>query len=401
MLTNSGHLTYCTNIHSGEKWEDHFNELQKNFPGIKKELSPDKPMGMGLRLANAASIELIKEKNLKAFKQWLNENNTYVFTMNGFPYGNFHDTRVKDDVHTPDWSTPERVEYTIRLFEILKELLPEGMDGGVSTSPLTYRRWFSQEDTFKNAMDSCTNNVILVAEHLIKMHRSTGVVFHLDIEPEPDGMLQTGTEFIYWFKNILLKNGCKKIADKFEISLSEAKELLKAHIRLCYDVCHFAIGYEPHEEMIRQTVESGINIGKLQISAALKAPMDKDVLNRQNIKENFSKYNEPIYLHQVVAKKNNDELLRYADLPEALSDADNAEVNEWRAHFHVPVFKEDFGLLKSTQKDIIEVLCLQKDKNFTNHLEVETYTWDVLPASLKLPLQQSVIRELQWIAQQL
>ena len=142
MLTNSGHLTYCTNIHSGEKWEDHFNELQKNFPGIKKELSPDKPMGMGLRLANAASIELIKEKNLNAFKQWLNENNTYVFTMNGFPYGNFHDTRVKDHVHTPDWSTPERVEYTIRLFEILKELLPEGMDGGVSTSPLTYRRWF-------------------------------------------------------------------------------------------------------------------------------------------------------------------------------------------------------------------------------------------------------------------
>ena len=401
MLTNSGHLTYCTNIHSGEKWEDHFNELQKNFPGIKKELSPDKPMGMGLRLANAASIELIKEKNLNAFKQWLNENNTYVFTMNGFPYGNFHDTRVKDHVHTPDWSTPERVEYTIRLFEILKELLPEGMDGGVSTSPLTYRRWFPQEDTFKNAMDSCTNNVILVAEHLIKMHRSTGVVFHLDIEPEPDGMLQTGTEFIYWFKNVLLKNGCKKIADKFKVSLSEAEELLKAHIRLCYDVCHFAIGYEPHEEMIRQTVESGINIGKLQISAALKAPMDKDVLNRQNIKENFSKYNEPIYLHQVVAKKNNDELLRYADLPEALSDVDNAEVNEWRAHFHVPVFKEEFGLLKSTQKDIIEVLCLQKDKNFTNHLEVETYTWDVLPASLKLPLQQSVIRELQWIAQQL
>ena len=401
MLTNSGHLTYCTNIHSGEKWEDHFNELQKNFPGIKKELSPDKPMGIGLRLANAASIELIKEKNLSAFKQWLNENDAYVFTMNGFPYGNFHDTRVKDNVHTPDWSTTERLEYTIRLFEILKELLPAGMDGGVSTAPLTYRRWFQQEDAFKNAMKLCTDKVIFVAEHLIQMHQSTGTVFHLDIEPEPDGMLETGAEFIHWFKNDLLPNAREKIATKFNVSVSEAEDLLKAHITLCYDVCHFAIGYEPHEEMIRQTLEAGIKIGKLQISAALKAPMGTEIANRQNIKENFAKYNEPIYLHQVVAKKNNGEVIRYPDLPEALSDADNTDVKEWRAHFHVPVFKEDFGLLKSTQKDIEEVLRLQKDKNFTNHLEVETYTWDVIPASLKLPLQQSVARELQWIVPQL
>jgi hypothetical protein len=401
MLTNSGHLTYCTNIHSGEKWTDHFNEIQKNFPGIKKELSPGKPMGIGLRLSNKASIELSEQQNRDIFKQWLHENDAYVFTMNGFPYGDFHDTRVKDHVHTPDWSTSERLAYTIRLFEIFKELLPAGMDGGVSTSPLTYRRWFPQDNAFKNAMRLCTDNVILVAEHLIEIHQWTGVVFHLDIEPEPDGMLQTGKEFIHWYKNDLLPQGGKKIAAKFNVSRSEAEELLRTHICLCYDVCHFAIGYEPHLDIIRETLDSGIKIGKLQISAALKALMGKGVSNRQNIKESFSKYNEPVYLHQVVAKKYNDELIRYPDLPEALADFDNPEVNEWRAHFHVPVFEEDFGVLQSTQKDIEEVLRLQKDNSFTNHLEVETYTWEVIPAALKLPLQQSVIRELQWIVPQL
>ena len=397
MLTNSGHLTYCTNIHSGENWKDHFNEIRKNFQGIKQKLSPGKPMGIGLRLSNIASIDLIEKGNLEVFKQWLDENEAYVFTMNGFPYGSFHDTRVKDQVHAPDWTTNERVAYTIRLFQILKDLLPAGTEGGISTSPLSYKHWFKTDDALINAMKLSTNNIVLIVENLIEIHQSTGKLLHLDIEPEPDGILETGKEFIDWFKNDLLNVGAKKIAATFNVSIVSAEELLKEHIRLCYDVCHFAIGYEPHEEIIREVADSGIQIGKLQISAALKGAMNNDISQRQNIKESFSKYNEPTYLHQVVAKKNNGELLRYPDLPEALSDYDNAEVNEWRAHFHVPIFEEDFGSLQSTQKDIEDVLRLQKEMNFTNHLEVETYTWEVLPGVLKLPLQDSVTRELQWV----
>lgn len=397
MLTNSGHLTYCTNIHSGENWKDHFNEIKKNFMGIKKELSPDKPLGIGLRLSNVASIELIEERNMEVVKQWLSENDAYVFTMNGFPFGSFHNTRVKDQVHAPDWTTQERIDYTIRLFEILKDLLPGETDGGISTSPLSYKLWYKNEDALKNARKICTNNIVIVAEKLIEIYQSTGKILHLDIEPEPDGMLETGQEFLHWFKNDLLTDGAKKIAAKFKVSISKAEELVREHVRLCYDVCHFAIGYENHEVVIQEILKSGIKIGKLQISAALKGAMNKDILLRPNIKESFSKYNEPTYLHQVVAKKNNDELLRYPDLPEALSDYDNPDVNEWRAHFHVPIFEENFGSLQSTQKDIEEVLQLQKDINFTSHLEVETYTWEVLPGLLKLPLLESVIRELQWV----
>lgn len=392
-----GHLTYCTNIHAGESWPDHFAALQNYFPSIKEQISPNYPMGIGLRLSNEASIELIKEENLNNFKQWLQENNAYVFTMNGFPYGNFHRTKVKENVHTPDWLTEDRVAYTNRLFNILASLLPEGMDGGVSTNPISYRKWFQTPEKFQSAKKSGTENMIRVIENLIQINKSTGKILHLDVEPEPDGILETGEEFIHWFENDLLKTGIPLIEKKLNISSKEAKELIRQHLRLCYDVCHFAIGYEPHKKIIQQLLQRKIKVGKIQISTALKASINPG--NKIKIKDAFANFNEPTYLHQVVAKMNDEKLLRYPDLPEAINDNQDDEVREWRAHFHVPVFAKDFGLLASTQDEIVEVLTIQKNNLFTQHLEVETYTWEVLPQHLKLPIGESICRELKRVQQ--
>lgn len=398
MLTNAGHLTYCSNIHAGENWPDHFEALKKYFPAVKRELSPDKPMGIGLRLSNEASLELVQAEPLAFFKDWLKANDAYVFTMNGFPYGGFHHIRVKDQVHTPDWTTEDRVAYTIRLFKILEELLPDGMDGGVSTSPLSYRYWFQTADSLNAAREKATGNILRIAAELIRIQKTSGKCLHLDIEPEPDGLMETGAEFIDWFENELLPSGISMLPEKLNIPASEVVALLKAHIRLCYDVCHFAIGYEPQEKVIAQLKEKGIQIGKIQISAALKAGIGP-AFNRTAIKEAFSGYNEPVYLHQVVARKKDGSLLRYPDLMEALADYEHPGVTEWRAHFHVPVFSQEFGVLQSTQQNIREVLEIQKKNPVTQHLEVETYTWEVLPPLLKLPLQDSIIRELQWVTE--
>ena len=399
MLTKSGHLTYCTNIHAGESWPDHFDALKKNFPSIKEKFSPNDPMGIGLRLSNEASIELIKKENLSEFKKWLKAHHSYVFTMNGFPYGGFHNTIVKDQVHAPDWRTEERVDYTIRLFHILTALLPSGMDGGVSTSPLSYRLWFKTAEKLHAARETSTKNIIKIIENLIQINKFTGKILHLDIEPEPDGLLETGTEFIEWFENDLLPLGIPVIKSKFDVSHQHAEDLIKEHLRLCYDVCHFAIGYEPHKQIIENIINRGIKIGKIQISTALKAGMNSSENDWRSIKQSFERFNEPTYLHQVIAKTTDGKLLRYADLPDALMENNQHHTREWRAHFHVPIFTEKFGLLSSTQDEIIEVLSLQKMSPFTQHLEVETYTWEVLPRELKLPLQDSIIRELQWVKQ--
>lgn len=397
MKVNTGHLTYCTNIHPGKNWSDDFKALQENFPIIKQSVAPDLPLGLGLRLSNISSLELAKDDALTEFKQWLKENEAYVFTMNGFPYGEFHRTVVKEDVHTPDWTTDARRDYTIRLFRILQSLLPEGMDGGISTSPLSYRHWFKTTDDLDQAKRTATLNVIEVIKELIAIAKQTGQIMHLDLEPEPDGILETGREFIDWFENDLLPLGIPAIENSFNVDSDEAASLIKKHLCLCYDVCHFAIGFEAHNEVLKELELKDIKVGKIQISAALKADLNKPEEEKQRIKSSFQTFNEPTYLHQVVALKKDGGLIRYSDLTPALDDFENHETTQWRAHFHVPISIKEIGVLESTQDDITTVLELQKNAPFTNHLEVETYTWEVLPEQLKLPIAQSISNELNWV----
>ena len=190
MVTSYGHLTYCTNIHGGEKWEDHFQLLKEHFPKVKQAVSSGRPMGLGLRLSNLASKALLDRDNLGELKDWLANEDGYVFTMNGFPFGDFHEDVVKAHVHAPDWTTPERLQYTTRLFDILAELLPQGMDGGVSTSPLAYRHWYNEsENTWQAMRERTTQQVAEVALYLTRLYHEQGKVLHLDIEPEPDGVL--------------------------------------------------------------------------------------------------------------------------------------------------------------------------------------------------------------------
>ncbi len=398
MKTPSGQLTYCSNIHAGESWHDHFAALRKFIPQVKQKVSPGDVFGIGLRLSNAASIDILKDGALNEFKKWLTETDTYVFTMNGFPYGGFHNTVVKDQVHAPDWTTRERVDYTKRLFDILSQLLPHGMEGGISTSPLTYRHWHIPAE-LPQIFTATTNAIIEIVKHLHTIHVTTGKLLHLDIEPEPDGLLETGPEFIDWYKQYLLPMGIAALK-KNGVPEAEAVSIIKRHIQLCYDVCHFAVGYESHAAVVQQLAAEGIRTGKIQISAAVKAPMASGK-NRETVVNSFRNFNEPTYLHQVVARKKNGGLKRYRDLPDALADAGNEEVEEWRSHFHVPLFIEDYGVLQSTQGDIAQVLQIQKQKPFTAHLEIETYTWEVLPEELKVPIEESITREMRWVLDQL
>lgn len=407
MKTSLGHLGYCTNIHAGESWADHFAAIQQAIPDLKQRLSPNAPFGIGLRLSNQASEELENPENLVAFQHWLAQNDCYVYTMNGFPFGGFHDTVVKDQVHTPDWTTEARVEYTKRLFRLLSVLLPvdelgNAIQGGVSTSPLSYRHWFEWEQPAARdyIFSQTTQNLLEVVSDLIRLHRQTDRLMHLDLEPEPDGVIETADEFISWFTDYLLPMGIEQLTNEFGMTDAEAEATICEHVRLCYDVCHFAVGYERPAEVLDKLKEYGLRVGKIQISAALKAQFPNDPAGRTAIRQAFEQFNEPTYLHQVVARSSDNTLMRFPDIPEALA-ALNDQHSEWRSHFHVPLFVADYGVLQSTQDDIVEVLKLQAERRFTNQLEVETYTWGVLPDDLKKELVDSIEREMKWVVEQI
>ncbi len=337
------HLTYCTNIHPAVGWEAVQESLRAHAPALKARLSPDAPCGIGLRLSGAESAELLEGDRLARFRAWLDAEGLYVFTINGFPHGAFHGRPVKADVHAPDWRTEERVAYTLRLAEILDALLPAGVDGTISTSPLSYKPW-------GHDLEECTANVMRVGEAL----RGTRIA--LAIEPEADGALETVDELIRWWPDGL------------------------ENTTVCFDACHAAVAYEEPEVALDALDTAGIRVGKAQLSAALIVPVEAH--------DELRAFADPIYLHQVTERGSR---RTWRDLPEAL--ADDGGGDEWRVHFHVPIFIERYGAMRSSQEHLER--CLRRVR--TSHLEIETYTWDVLPAELKASSVDSIAREYEWV----
>lgn len=390
-LLDNFHLTYCTNIHPGQDWKSTFESIKSHIPGIKQEVSKEQPFGLGLRLSNKASEELDLGDNMTHFKSWLHDNNLYVFTMNGFPYGNFHDERVKDMVHAPDWTTSDRLKYTQRLFRQLSELIPEGMNGGISTSPITYKYWYKTESETQNAFEVGAKNMLKVAKQLFEIEQTTEKFLHLDIEPEPDGLLENSDEVLMFYSDYLVPLGIAYFKQELGLNPDEAEALIKKYITVCYDVCHFSLAYEEPTDTFAKLKANNIRVGKIQVSAALKILFNGT--NDERIWEELSQFNEPTYLHQVTEKIDG-KVKTYSDLPLVLEG--ERKHKELRAHYHVPIFLEKYGELFSTQDHILKTMDYLKIDPISEHLEIETYTWDVLPADLKQDLSVSIIREIEW-----
>ncbi len=205
------HLTYCTNIHPGESWAAVWQNLQTYLPHLKQQLSPNQPFGIGLRLADCASRELLQDDNLAQFKQWLAAQDLYVFTINGFPYGSFHRQVVKDQVYSPDWFTGDRLIYTQRLIQILAELLPADMEGSISTLPISYKPWWADPVQLERTNICAAQQLATIAHDLSELYAKTGKKIHLGLEPEPDGLIENSEEVVAWFERYLLTIGAEQL----------------------------------------------------------------------------------------------------------------------------------------------------------------------------------------------
>ncbi|MGX1930142.1 metabolite traffic protein EboE [Flagellimonas sp. 2504JD4-2] len=398
-IENSGHLSYCTNIHPGESWDEVFSSLQEYCAQVKDKITLNEPFGIGLRLSHRSAEELLQGDELPKFKAWLKANNMYVFTMNGFPFGDFHYVAVKDQVHTPDWTTADRVVYTKNLVKILAYLLPDHMDGGISTSPLSYKLWFNNEQ-LEEVKDKATFSLMSVVLDLVRVWEETGKLIHIDIEPEPDGVLENTQEVISFYKDYLLQKGADIVQEHLNCSKTEAQAHILRHLQLCYDVCHFSLAYEEPRDVISKLQKEGIGIGKIQISASIKCTPSKDI-SLEEQQKCLEQFDEPVYLHQAIVQKSDGQLVHFPDLKEGIQAMQDENFKELRTHFHIPIFIPDFQVLESTQDDIIKALNLWKEVNYTHHLEVETYTWSILPDHLQTDITNSIARELEWVLDQL
>ena len=382
-LSHGIHLAYCTNIHRGETWGETFDSLKSHTLAVRKRVSPQKPYAIGLRLGFRAANELNSPAVLLEFKRWLDANNCYVFTINGFPYGQFHGTRVKESVYRPDWTTPERLEYTKLLFDILADILPAGIEGSVSTLPGSFKEFIateSQEQAIRDNFWKCV-------EHIAALEERTGKILHLGLEPEPLGYFETTDETIRFFDQ--MRSG----------HAGDAR--LSKHLGVNYDTCHLAVEFEKPHHALGKLTGHGIKISKLHLSSALRVKPTSEHLHA------LAAFTEDTYLHQVVVGNcSSGRRAIFKDLPDALAAANAGKKNlltsshddEWRIHFHVPLHAPAGQWFETTADHVTGTLDeLQKNPALCSHLEMETYTWEVLPPEMRARnVVDQLVAEYEW-----
>lgn len=388
MKLGSSHLTYCTNIHPGESWAEVRLALAEHTLAVKQRVCPEAAFGIGLRLSARAAAELLEGDRLSDFAAWLREHDLYVFTLNGFPFGPFHGTPVKDAVYRPDWSEPERTAYTDQLAEILAALVPDGEHGTISTVPGCFRPLVAPD-----RLDAIANNLVDQAASLWRRREAGGPSLSLCLEPEPHCMLETVAETIAFFHDRLLAATARaRFAAATGCNDAQAEAALRHHLAVCLDTCHAAVEFEDARGCVEDLVRAGLTLGKVQVTTGLHVP---DIEAAAPLLRGYA---DAVYLHQVVVAGASG-LRRFLDLPEALDAhaAGEVERGPWRVHFHVPVFLADLGTFTNTQAFVTDALEEIRRLDATRHYEVETYTWDVLPQSHRdVPVAEAIARELEW-----
>jgi hypothetical protein len=390
-----GHLTYSTLVHPADDWPQLWDSLQRYLPQVKQRISPNAPFGVCIRLSHLTAAELsAKQAEREKLKAFLQDQDLYVYTANAFVYGVFKNTQIKEQVYEPDWRTPERREYTIQVADILADICPAWATPSIQTAPLG----FKPRVTGPDVVAAFTDNVLQVVAHLVTLEQTTGTLLTLGLEPEPRCYLETTDETIAYFQDYLYTGtAAQRIATLAQVPMDTAIAALRRHLGVTFDIGHQAVGFEDIPVSLQKLVDAGIPIVKLQEAASMYIGevTDEKIAALQ-------RFTKTIYLSQT-AECRGDHLEHYLNLEDAMAGwATDKTPRQWRTHFHVPVFLEDLGPLKSTRFALEQALAMHKKTPLSRHLEIETYTWDVLPDHLKTgDIVEYVCRELEWVKGQL
>ena len=380
-------IGYCSNVHAGESGHEVMRVIRDGVAAVRRARALA-GMSAGLWLSDQASEEIAGDGPMAAaFASALREGGIALTTLNGFPYGDFHATRVKEEVYQPDWADARRLDYTLRLADILARHLPAHVaEGSISTLPLGHRDGWSEVHHAKAAEMLCR-----LAGALAQRRGQGGRHIRVCLEMEPGCVLEETTQMIDFFGGELAAAAART---------GVAPEAIREHLGVCFDICHQAVMFEEPAESLQRLMAAGIGVGKIQISSALHVPQPGTAETR----EVLAAYAEPRYLHQVRTHDEHGCLTGRDDLGPALADDTLPTAEPWRIHFHVPVqaTQLDSPRLQTTRQAIEAVFDFLADNpGLRPQLEVETYTWQVLPASLRPGDEATLIAglrdELAWV----
>jgi hypothetical protein len=381
-------LGYCTNVHPGTTLERVADHLRQHAGPVRQRLGQES-LGIGLWFSAAAARQARDEPmRLEIVRQALAENQLQPFTLNGFPFGDFHRGTVKESVYLPHWADPRRLGYTTDLAWLLAELLPEGAEGSVSTLPIGWPSSFAARRVdHEQTLRAAAAQLLDLVHRLARLELDTGRYLHVDLEPEPGCVVHSAETLVDFFERYLLGG--------------RDDESVLSYLRVCHDVCHSAVMFETQDEALSRYRAAGLRVGKVQLSSALRVPfdeMDRDA--RDRAWRSLQGFAEDRYLHQTAVRLDDGRVNLFADLPDALREAaaDGGPRGEWRVHFHVPIFAAEVEGLDTTRDELGRLLAAVRPEDGLHHFEVETYAWGVLPeAARPADLNDGIAQELRYV----
>lgn len=408
-MATLGHLDftlgYCTNVHSGNSWPEVLENLKKYSLSVRDWLSPLFPkqsFGVGIWLSADSAQELRQTQVLCNFKSFLKEHDLKVLSINGFPYGNFHNDEVKFQVYQPDWTQEERLHYTLNLIQVAQEIGSPGVNFPISTLPISFQNWISQPEQLKQVV----SHFLRVISECVLIEKNYGAQISLCLEPEPLCYLQRGKDVVDFYKEYLLPLGTQILKDQFDLNSDAAEECILKTIQVCYDTCHAAVCFEEPHDLLKLYQNFGIKIGKIQLSSAPRLQLfngkTAEGESPENLLENLR---DQRYLHQVVGRRSDGQKMQWDDLHLAMEDWKNLKLSgDFRIHYHIPIHQKKFHSLETTQNHILELLRLTEASSLCHFYEVETYTWERIllnENSSEAHLTKKLATELNWAFDQM
>ncbi len=368
-------ITYCMNVHRGEELPSVLKALETVTLPIGEAMGNRASIPVGLRFGAELAAALRTPETVRKLATHMRLLHFATIGINGFPYGSFHGEAVKTAVYEPDWTDPRRIMYTRDLFYALTQLpvmrTPEGYPVSVTTVPLAYDRGqgFSEE-FFINLCD--------MALFLRKLEGFTGRRMCLALEPEPDCLLESSTQVIDFFEKLWMR--------------PEWVPIYRDYIGICFDTCHFAVGYEDPLCALRSLVSSKVPIARIQISSALE-------VSHATTEADLRPFLDPIYLHQTRRREDDASMTCFPDLTE--ETLPEIVGKRGRIHYHVPLAWEGNGRLGTTRHTLTPAFWRYVRAGGWP-VEAEAYAYFVSPDFLrKRTLSESILDDLAWIRKQL
>ncbi|VBA52896.1 hypothetical protein LAUMK191_02601 [Mycobacterium attenuatum] len=361
-------LSYCSNVVAADSLQSLEHQLLSVFAPARQRAGLER-LGVGLWLPAATMARLAEDRAARArLAAILADNGLAVVTMNAFPYGGFHGTSVKHKVYQPDWTTPERLAYTRLCAEVLSELLAGAQNGSISTLPLGW------SDPWNDAADvKARQTLAALSDELRRIEQQTGHRIRLAVEPEPGCVIGSCRDAIGWF-------GRGGVDTRY--------------IGLCLDTCHLAVMGENPAEVVAGLADIGIGVVKIQASNAIAI----DNLAADGVVEAFAEFAGSPYLHQVNGVDAGGNRWFRDDL--SLTDPSIPRTGSARVHYHVPLHLSPPAPLSNTSHVLADVMAMLGTEALPQpaDVEIETYTWEVLPTSLRMgSLADDIAAEIGWL----